>query len=54
VVWDFLLSQRVLAWQTGNANITFSARNIFNANQQPSSTFPNPPLRIDAGFLVNF
>ena len=54
VVWDFLLSQRVLNWQTGNAAITFSARNIFNANQQPSSTFPNPPLRIDAGFLVNF
>jgi vitamin B12 transporter len=54
VVWDFLLSQRVFAWQTGNANITFSARNIFNTNQQPSSTFPNPPLRIDAGFLVNF
>jgi len=54
VVWDFLLSQRVHHWSTGNASVTFSARNIFNGNQQPSSTFPNPPLRIDAGIKVNF
>ena len=54
VVWDFLLTQKVYRWENGNANITFSARNIFNANQQPSTIFPNPPLRIDAGFLINF
>jgi len=54
LVWDFLLSQRFFSWQTGNANLMFSARNIFNAAQYVSHEFPNPPLRIDAGFQVNF
>jgi len=54
VVWDFLLNQRVYSWGLGNASLTFSARNIFNASQQSSTVFVNPPLRIDAGFLVNF
>jgi vitamin B12 transporter len=54
VVWDFLLSQKVYGWETGDAIITFSVRNIFNASQQTSASFPNPPLRIDAGFLVHF
>lgn len=54
IVWDLLLSQRVFSFETGNANITFSARNIFNSSQQSSNIFANPPLRIDAGLLVNF
>lgn len=54
MVWDLLLNQKVYKWSTGSADLTFSARNIFNANQQSSSVFPNPPLRIDAGFRVNF
>lgn len=53
-VWDFLYNQRVMSWETGNASIQFSARNIFNASQYSSTTFPNPPLRLDAGLQVNF
>jgi len=54
VVWDFLLSQRLFAWETGNANLTFNALNITNASQQSSPLFTNPPLRVNAGFNVNF
>lgn len=54
VVWDFLLSQRMLSWETGNANLNFSFLNITNASQQSTQTFTNPPLRAIAGFSVNF
>jgi vitamin B12 transporter len=54
VVWDFLLSQRLFAWETGNANLTVSILNMTNASQQISPMLTNPPLRAIAGFSVNF
>lgn len=53
-VWDFLLTQKIYGWKTGNANLTFSVLNFTNANQQTSNAFPNQPLRVNAGFRVNF
>jgi vitamin B12 transporter len=54
VIWDFLLTQQLFSWDTGNANLTFSVRNMTNASQQSSPIFTNPPRRIDAGFTIYF
>lgn len=54
LIWDFLLTQNVGKWETGDVALQFSARNLFSGNQRPSPTFPTPPLRVDLGLQVNF
>lgn len=54
VTWDFLLTQRLQSWDSGDLSFQLGVYNIFGGKQYSTSTFPNPPLRANAGIQVRF
>lgn len=54
LIWDFLLTQKIATWDTGDISLQVSIRNLFNGSQRSTPTFPNPPLRADGGIKVVF
>ncbi len=54
LIWDFLMTQKIADWRSGDISLQLGIHNLFNGSQSSSPTFPNAPLRVNSGIQVRF
>lgn len=54
VIWDLLLTQKILAWKGATASAQFAVHNIFNGAQYSSPVMPNQPRWYEGGIRMEF
>lgn len=55
VLWDIMVNQRIISWDTGTISLRLAAQNIFSGRQSPSPlTYGYIPLLVTGGVRVEF